>query len=156
MAVAPCKTPSDTLHKRMGKTVDRERFRAVQSCDGLNWCVAVTLPRGISRCVDGFPSEQGARDWITRDADAWLKRTEGGKFSQAPDPPVRPLAWVGQAPARTKVTRTRSGPLATIHKNVGPTVQEREAEGALRVLLRAPEARAPNGIGRFAPATSSR
>jgi hypothetical protein len=61
--------------------VDRERFRAVQSSDGSNWYVAVTLPSGMSRHVDGFLTEQGARDWIARDADAWLKRTEGGKFS---------------------------------------------------------------------------
>jgi hypothetical protein len=71
----------NTTLGRMEKKVDREPFRAVQSSDGSNWYVTVTLPNGMSRRVDGFASEHGARDWIARDADAWLKRTEGGKFS---------------------------------------------------------------------------
>jgi hypothetical protein len=31
--------------------------------------------------VNGFETEQKAKDWIARDAAAWLKRTEGGKYS---------------------------------------------------------------------------
>jgi hypothetical protein len=65
----------------MEKTVDRERFRAVQSSDASNWCVTVTSPSGMTRHVDGFASEQGVRSWIARYANAWSKRTEGGKFS---------------------------------------------------------------------------
>jgi hypothetical protein len=57
------------------------RFKAVQTSDASSWYVLVALPRGLTRRVNGFETEQKAKDWIARDAAAWLKRTEGGKYS---------------------------------------------------------------------------
>jgi hypothetical protein len=56
------------------------KFTAVGLQDHSGWIVRVELPRGLTRLVDGFKSEQQAKDWIKRDSAAWLKRVEGGKF----------------------------------------------------------------------------
>jgi hypothetical protein len=63
------------------KIIDEARFMAVQASDGTAWYVIVALPNGVTRRVDGFTTEQDAREWIRRDSSAWLKRIEGGKFA---------------------------------------------------------------------------
>jgi hypothetical protein len=59
---------------------ERPKFTARGGLDGL-WTVNVELPLGLTRRVDGFKSRQEARDWITRDSVAWLKRFEGGRHA---------------------------------------------------------------------------
>jgi len=58
--------------------VTKPQFTARRGLNGL-WFVHLQLPRGLSRRIDGFHSQQAANDWIKLDSAAWLKRMEGGQ-----------------------------------------------------------------------------
>jgi hypothetical protein len=77
-AWTPARHTGGMDHLRPFSSVTAPQFEARRVLDG-TWVVRVDLPRGLTRHVEDFKTEQEAKQWIKRDSAAWLKRFEGGR-----------------------------------------------------------------------------
>jgi hypothetical protein len=65
----------------MADTQPKTEFEPVELKSDPRWHVRVKFPSGQQTYVNGFDTEAQARDWIARDATAWLQRQcESGKY----------------------------------------------------------------------------
>jgi hypothetical protein len=56
-------------------------FEPVQSKDGSEWYVRLTLPDSRQPQIYGFKTEAKAQDWIKSKSDEWLKSYDNGKYA---------------------------------------------------------------------------
>jgi hypothetical protein len=66
----------------MADTKLRVEFQPVETKCGTGWFVRIKLPLppGARIYIDGFPTREGAEDWIRIESPEWLRKFEGGKY----------------------------------------------------------------------------